>query len=106
VFAALALGLSNFAASIGVGLSGVEAKRGCEMGAALSIDNLIVGVALGTQRVSLILTAVIITSVSVALSLVGLEIRKRLGVSVEKWSPEIGGAVLALVGVAIVLGAA
>jgi manganese efflux pump family protein len=74
------------------------------IGAALSIDNLIVGFALGTYNVSLALAAITIAVVSVAMSLVGLELGSRLGRSAEKWSGEIGGGVLVLVGAAIAFG--
>jgi len=40
----------------------------------------------------------------VVLSLVGLELGNRLGERVEKWSEEIGGAVLIGVGVALAAG--
>lgn len=73
-------------------------------GAALSIDNLVVGFAIGAYKVSLILAAVVIAVVSVGMSLVGLEIGRRLGRSVEKWSGELGGAVLILVGILIAAG--
>jgi len=72
-------------------------------GAALSIDNLIVGFALGTHKVPLARAAVVIAVVSVSMSLVGLELGQQLGGVVEKWSEEIGGAVLMLVGAAIAL---
>jgi manganese efflux pump family protein len=74
------------------------------IGAALSIDNLIVGFALGTYNVSLALAAITIAVVSVAMSLVGLELGSRLGRSAEKWSGEVGGGVLVLVGAAIAFG--
>jgi len=70
-------------------------------GAALSVDNLVIGFALGAYKVPVVLAAVVIGAVSVVLSLVGLEIGSRLGASVEKWSSEIGGAVLIAVGIAI-----
>ena len=73
-------------------------------GAALSIDNLIVGFALGTLKVSVAIAAIVIAVVSVGMSLVGLEIGSRLGALVEKWSAELGGTVLILVGVAIATG--
>jgi putative Mn2+ efflux pump MntP len=173
VLIAAALGLSNFAAAIGIGLSGIDARvrvrvglvfglfeatmpllglvlgrqvatslgstsayvggglliatgsytvlqarrhrsdhasvgtrlgRLLVTGAALSIDNLVVGFALGTHKVPLALAAVVIAVVSVAMSLVGLELGRQLGRVVEKWSNEIGGAVLILVGVTIALG--
>jgi putative Mn2+ efflux pump MntP len=170
---AVALGLSNFAAAIGIGLSGVDgrlririavifglfeaampllgllvghrvadslgstatylgggllvatglyalvqAKRDTSdenpgsagsgnlvlTGAALSIDNLVVGFALGAYKVPLILAAAVIAGVSVGMSLVGLEVGRRLGRSVEKWSGELGGVVLILVGILIASG--
>jgi putative Mn2+ efflux pump MntP len=73
-------------------------------GAALSIDNLVVGFALGTHRVPLALAAAVIAVVSVGMSLLGLELGGRLGEAVERWSEELGGAVLILVGVAIAIG--
>jgi manganese efflux pump family protein len=170
---ALAVGLSNFAAAIGIGLSGVDAgvrirvaiifgifeaampivgllighrlaasfgaaadsiggglliaigiysvvqarlhrSRAVQMptgtgrlvvsGAALSIDNLVVGFALGTYQVSIVLAAVVIAVVSVGLSLIGLELGHRLGAVVERWSAEIGGGVLVVVGAVIAAG--
>jgi putative Mn2+ efflux pump MntP len=162
---ALSVGLSNFAASVGLALSGVDAKLrlqvvllfglfeggmpvlGLVLGSglagtlggdsrwiggglliatglyaalapspaggagrtgrlvltalALSIDNLVVGFALGTLDVSLVEAALVIAAVSVALSLVGLEIGARLGSRVERFSEEIGGGVLILVGVLV-----
>jgi putative Mn2+ efflux pump MntP len=172
VLVAVALGLSNFAAAIGIGLSGVDgrlririaiifgsfeaampllgllvghriaeslgpeaphlggglliatglytfvqARRGASdvagstssgnlvlTGAALSIDNLVVGFALGAYKVPVIEAAIVIAVVSVGMSLVGLEIGRRLGRSVEQWSAELGGAVLVLVGIFIASG--
>jgi putative Mn2+ efflux pump MntP len=173
VIIAVALGLSNFAASIGIGLSGVDASLRWRLGvifgifeggmpvvglllgrrlaeslgspspylggglliitggytiwqarrekvasqpvrsgigplvatgAALSIDNLVIGFALGTHNVSIVLAAIIIAAVSVGMSLLGLEVGARLGQSTDQWSGEIGGALLVLVGVAIAVG--
>ena len=73
-------------------------------GAAFSIDNLVVGFALGTYKVSIIVAAVVIAVVSVGMSLVGLELGNRLGASVERWSAQMGGAVLIVVGIAITSG--
>ena len=75
------------------------------VGAALSIDNLVIGFALGAYKVPVFLAAFVIAAVSVAMTLVGLEVGSRLGASVEKWSSEIGGIVLILVGIAIAAGA-
>jgi len=68
---------------------------------ALSIDNLVIGFALGAYHVNLVVAAVTIAVVSVALSLLGLEIGGRLGARLGKWSEVVGGAILVLVGVAI-----
>jgi putative Mn2+ efflux pump MntP len=72
--------------------------------AALSIDNLAVGFALGVYRVPLLLAGISIGVVSVTMSLIGLELGSRLGRRAESWSDEIGGAVLILVGVALAAG--
>jgi putative Mn2+ efflux pump MntP len=76
-------------------------KRLVIMGAALSIDNLVIGFALGASHTNLLIAAVTIGLVSVALSLVGLEIGSRLGGRLGQRSELVGGAVLILVGVAI-----
>ncbi len=71
---------------------------------ALSLDNLVVGFALGVFEVPLAETAAVIGVVSVALSLLGLELGQRLGARVEEWAEELGGAVLVLIGVLLALG--
>jgi putative Mn2+ efflux pump MntP len=71
---------------------------------ALSIDNLAVGFAIAIYHVQIVLAAVMMGVVSVGMSLVGLELGYRLGERVEKWSEEIGGAVLIGVGVALAAG--
>jgi putative Mn2+ efflux pump MntP len=68
---------------------------------ALSIDNLAVGFALAVYHIPIVIAAITMGAVSVAMSLVGLELGHRLGRRVEEWSEEIGGAVLILVGIAI-----
>lgn len=73
-------------------------------GAALSIDNLVVGFALGTHDVPVVVAAVVIGVISVGMSLAGLELGDRLGVVAEKWSEDIGGVLLVLVGIAIAAG--
>jgi putative Mn2+ efflux pump MntP len=73
-------------------------------GAALSIDNLVAGFALGAHKVSIVVAALTIAAVSVALSLLGLELGYRLSVAAERVSGAAGGAVLVLVGVAIASG--
>ncbi len=71
---------------------------------ALSIDNLVVGFALAIYRIPIVLAAITMGVVSVAMSLVGLELGHRVGVHVEAWSEELGGAVLIGVGIAIATG--
>jgi manganese efflux pump family protein len=71
------------------------------LGAALSIDNLVVGFALGADHGALVLSIVSITVVSVGLSLIGLELGARLGSRVERHGELVGGAGLICVGLAI-----
>lgn len=70
--------------------------------AALSIDNLAVGFALGTYHVSLVTATVTIAVVSIGLSLIGLELGSRIGTRVGEYSELLGGCVL--IGVGILLG--
>jgi len=71
---------------------------------ALSIDNLAVGFALAVYHVQIVVAAVTMAAVSVAMSLLGLELGHRLGRRIEGWSEELGGAMLILVGIAIATG--
>lgn len=71
------------------------------LGAALSIDNLIVGFALGTDHAPLVLSIVTIGVVSVGLSLIGLELGARLGARIDRYGELLGGLVLVAVGVAV-----
>lgn len=68
---------------------------------ALSLDNLVVGFALGVYKVPLIVAALVIGVISVTMSLVGLELGQRLGRGIEERSEELGAAVLIVVGVAV-----
>jgi len=74
------------------------------LGIALSLDNLIVGFALGVYHIPIVLAAVTMAVVSVGLSLLGLELGSRLGSRVGEYSEMAGGAVLVLVGVALGVG--
>ena len=87
-----------------VAVSGMASHRLLITALALSIDNLAVGFAIAIHQVNLVLAAVMMGTVSVVLSLVGLELGSRLGERVEEWSEEIGGGVLIAVGVALALG--
>jgi putative Mn2+ efflux pump MntP len=73
-------------------------------GLALSIDNLAVGFALGAYRVNVTVAAIVIGAVSVALSLLGLEIGHRIGTRAGDRGEIIGGVVLIGVGIALAAG--
>jgi manganese efflux pump family protein len=73
-------------------------------GFALSIDNLVVGFALSFYHVPFLLAAVMIAVVSVAMSLIGLELGNQLGKRFEQWSEVLSGVILILVGLAIGFG--
>jgi putative Mn2+ efflux pump MntP len=73
-------------------------------GLALSLDNLVIGFALGFYHVPVLVAAGLIGVVSVSLSLIGLELGQRLGQRFERWSEEVGGGVLVLVGFALAVG--
>jgi manganese efflux pump family protein len=74
-------------------------------GLALSIDNLVVGFALGTYRVNILTGAAIFGGVSVVLALAGLELGAMIGQRAGNRGEQIGGAILISVGVAIAAGA-
>jgi manganese efflux pump family protein len=74
------------------------------VGAALSIDNLVVGLALGTSGTSLVEAVLTIGVVSVAMTLLGLELGSRLGSRFEQWAGELGAAVLVVVGIVVAAG--
>jgi putative Mn2+ efflux pump MntP len=74
-------------------------------GLALSTDNLAVGFALGTYNTPIAAGAIIIGAVSVALSLLGLELGARIGAAVGERGEQLAGLVLISVGVAIASGA-
>jgi len=73
-------------------------------GAALSIDNLVVGFALGAYHVSVVVAALVIGLISVGLSLVGLELGARIGARTGGLAEVAGSAVLVAVGAAIAAG--
>ena len=175
VLAAVSVGLSNFAAAVAIGVSGVDARRRIEVavvfgvfeigmpivglavgnrlahtlggtarwvgggllvaaglyglvtglrraghepeaptglsrgrliltGAALSIDNLVVGFALGAYHVSVVVAALVIGLFSVGLSLVGLELGSRIGARTGDLAEVVGSVVLVAVGAAIAAG--
>jgi len=73
-------------------------------GLALSIDNLAVGFALGTFHVNLVIAAVLIGTVSMAMSLLGLELGNRLSAKTGDRGELLGGLVLIGVGITIATG--
>jgi manganese efflux pump family protein len=72
---------------------------------ALSLDNLAVGFALGTYHAPVVLGAVIIGAVSVALSLIGLELGARIAAWIGRRGEQLAGLMLIAVGIAIAAGA-
>jgi putative Mn2+ efflux pump MntP len=74
------------------------------LGAALSIDNVAVGFALGSYRVNFLVAALVIGLVSVTLSLLGLEVGTRLGEHLGERAEFVGGVVLISIGLLIATG--
>ena len=74
-------------------------------GLVLSMDNLIIGLALGTYGVGIAEGAILIGAISVAMSLVGLEVGGLLGRWAGTRSEQMSGLILILVGAAIAGGA-
>jgi manganese efflux pump family protein len=74
-------------------------------GFALSLDNLVVGFALGSYHAPVLVGALVIGGVSVAISLIGLEIGARVvGRRAGDRGEQLAGVVLMSVGVAIAAG--
>ena len=84
--------------------AGLSRGRLVVTGAALSIDNLVVGFALGAYHVSVVVAAVVIGLVSVGLSLIGLELGARIGAHAGDLAELVGSLVLVVVGGAIAVG--
>jgi putative Mn2+ efflux pump MntP len=84
--------------------SGQGTARLVLTGLALSLDNLVVGFALGALRVNLLVLSLVIAAVSVGMSLLGLELGSRLGPTIGEYGELVGGIVLVGVGVAIAAG--
>lgn len=74
-------------------------------GLALSLDNLVAGFALGAYQVSILTGAAVFGTVSVLMSLAGLEFGARIGSRSGQRGEIIGGVVLIGVGAAIGFGA-
>jgi manganese efflux pump family protein len=73
-------------------------------GFALSMDNLVVGFTLGVQNTPLFEAIVVFAVVSAALSLLGLELGKRLGAAIGSGVEYVAGFVLIGVGVLVAVG--
>jgi manganese efflux pump family protein len=73
-------------------------------GFALSLDNLVVGFALGTYHTSVLTGALVIGAVSVAMALAGLEIGARAGRFAGDRGEQVASVVLISVGVALAAG--
>jgi putative Mn2+ efflux pump MntP len=86
------------------GAPGLGAGRLLLTGLALSIDNLAVGFALGAYHVALLLAVAVIGAVSVALSLLGLELGARLGTAAGTRGELLSGLILVAVGAALACG--
>jgi putative Mn2+ efflux pump MntP len=99
-----AAGLSGPAATAYSG-SSLRVGRLLVSGLVLSLDNLVVGFALGTYGVSIAFGAILIGAVSVAMSLAGLEVGSLLGRWAGERSEQMSGVILILVGAAIAGGA-
>ena len=84
--------------------TGMSPGRLILTGVALSIDNLVVGFALGAYHVSLIVAALLIGVISVGLSLIGLELGARIGERTGGTAEVVGSVVLIAVGAAIAAG--
>jgi putative Mn2+ efflux pump MntP len=74
-------------------------------GLALSVDNLVVGFALGAYHTSIALGAIVIGAVSVAMSLIGLELGAGIGRLAGRRGEQLAGVMLISVGIAIAAGA-
>jgi len=74
-------------------------------GLALSVDNLVVGFALGTYHTSIAVGVIVIGTVSVAMSLFGLELGARAGRRAGQRGEQLAGLMLICVGAAIAAGA-
>jgi putative Mn2+ efflux pump MntP len=88
----------------GPAASGMSRGRLLVTGAALSIDNLVIGFALGAYHVSVVVAALVIGLISVGLSLIGLELGARIGSRTGDLAEVVGSVVLMGVGAAIAAG--
>lgn len=71
------------------------------LGVVLSIDNLVIGFALGARHQNLVVALVVIGVVSTAISLFGLEVGRRLGAWLGEAGEVVGGIILVVVGILV-----
>jgi putative Mn2+ efflux pump MntP len=80
-------------------------RRVAIAGAALSLDNLVVGFALGAVRVPVVVSAIVIGVVSGVLSLIGLELGHRAGRRIDGPAEALSAVGLVVVGALVALDA-
>jgi manganese efflux pump family protein len=72
-------------------------------GAALSLDNLAVGFALGSVHVPVAVAVIVVGVTSVVMSMIGLELGARIGTALGQYGEVFSGVVLICVGVVMAL---
>jgi putative Mn2+ efflux pump MntP len=87
------------------GFSSADGWRLLLGGLVLSIDNLIVGFALGSTHTPILAGALVLGAVSVGLSLIGLELGARIGARAGERGERLAGLMLISIGVAMATGA-
>jgi manganese efflux pump family protein len=104
----IGLVLARRAADPGRGLAraGRTGRTGriAAVGLTLSVDNLAAGFALGTYRTGLAVAAVVFGAVSVAMSLIGLELGAKIGAAAGGRSELLASAILIAVGGTLAVG--
>jgi putative Mn2+ efflux pump MntP len=70
----------------------------------LSIDNLVIGFALGALDVPIITSALILGAISIIMMIVGLEIGRRVGERFGERAERSGGAALIVIGILVATG--
>jgi manganese efflux pump family protein len=90
--------------SAGIGTSISSPAKLILSGLALSVDNLVVGFALGTYHVSIVQGALVIGVVSVVLALIGLELGARIGQWAGQRGEQLASVLLISVGLAVAAG--
>jgi putative Mn2+ efflux pump MntP len=124
---AVSVGLDNFAVAAAFGMTGAGGRRRLEVAlifglfaglmplvglalgarlwltaAMLSLDSLVVGLALGAYRVPLLIAVGTFAIVGVGMSLLGVETGRRVGAALGEYSGLVGS--VALIGVGVALG--